>query len=154
MPHTGSCFCGAIRYQLNAEPLIVHACHCTDCQRQIGGAFAINAVIEAANVELLAGAPVITTVTAPSGKPHDIYRCADCGSPVWSDYQSRKSIFFIRVATLDEPARLPPDVHIYTASKLPFFELPEGANAHEGFYDPREVWSAETMSRWRAATAG
>ena len=51
----GGCACGAVRYALTAEPLIVHACHCTDCQRLTGGPFVINAWIEKTEVGLLSG---------------------------------------------------------------------------------------------------
>ncbi|MGD2134055.1 MAG: GFA family protein [Maricaulaceae bacterium] len=150
--HSGSCSCGAVRYELTAEPIIVHACHCRDCQKQTGGAFAINAVIEASNVKVLQGAPEAVEMTTESGRPHDIYRCPECRVALWSDYGRRRTIYFIRVATLDDPAALPPDVHIYTRSKLPYVGLPEGADVFEGFYNPREYWSEEAAARWAAAT--
>jgi len=56
-PMSGSCFCGAVRYRLETPPMFVHCCHCTDCQKQTGSAFAINALIEADRVILLSGAP-------------------------------------------------------------------------------------------------
>lgn len=49
--------CGAVRYRLEREPLIVHCCHCTRCQTETGSAFALNAVIEASAVQLLAAQP-------------------------------------------------------------------------------------------------
>jgi hypothetical protein len=53
----GGCTCGAVRYRLKARPLFVHCCHCTWCQRETGSAFAVNAFIEASQVELLNGKP-------------------------------------------------------------------------------------------------
>ena len=44
---TGGCACGGVRYRLTSEPLIVHCCHCLNCQRQTESAFVINAVIDA-----------------------------------------------------------------------------------------------------------
>jgi hypothetical protein len=46
MEREGGCACGAMRYRLTAAPLIVHACHCRDCQRLTGDAFALNTWIE------------------------------------------------------------------------------------------------------------
>ena len=60
----GGCACGAVRYRLTAEPMIVHCCHCLNCQRQTGSAFVINVVVETDRVELLAGEPVPVPVPA------------------------------------------------------------------------------------------
>src|SRR6185437_14814709 len=62
----GGCSCGAIRYRLASEPLVVHCCHCLNCQRQTGSAFVVNLLIEADRVELLAGEP------QPVDAPRDI----------------------------------------------------------------------------------
>ena len=64
----GACSCGNIRYQLNQTPLFIHCCHCTWCQRESGSAFAINALIETASVELLEGEPEALVVPSNSGK--------------------------------------------------------------------------------------
>ena len=53
----GGCACGEVRYRLASDPLIVHCCQCLNCQKQTGGAFVINMLIEADRVELLAGEP-------------------------------------------------------------------------------------------------
>lgn len=149
-PLYGSCFCGEVRYRLEAPPMFVHCCHCRDCQKQTGGAFAINALIEASNVTLLAGVPEAISMPTDSGAPHDIYRCPTCRTAVWSDYGRRKIQLFVRVATLDDPSALPPDVHIFTRSKLPWVRLPEGARVFEIFYDPAREWPAESLARRRA----
>lgn len=130
--------------------MFVHCCHCRDCQKQTGGAFAINALIEASNVVLLSGAPEAVSMHTDSGAPHDIYRCPACKTAVWSDYGRRKTMLFVRVATLDDPAALPPDVHIFTRSKLPWVRLPQGARAFEIYYDMAKEWPAESLARRRA----
>jgi hypothetical protein len=152
-PLTGGCSCGAIRYRLKSPPMFVHCCHCKDCQRQTGSAFVLNALIEADRVELLAGAAEPTRVPTDSGRPHDIYRCPRCRIAVWSVYGGAARIFFVRVGTLDEPAALSPDVHIYTRSKLPWVKLPEGVPAVEAYYDTKALWPAESLERRQAAFA-
>lgn len=151
--HLGSCFCGAVRFRMTADPIVTHACHCRDCQKQTGGAFAINAVVEASNVVIEAGAPEPLSMTTESGAPHDIYRCPECRTAVWSDYGRRKAILFVRVTTLDEPDRCPPDMHIYVRSKRACLDIPAGAKTFDGFYDPRAEWPPEALERWRAALA-
>ena len=151
----GRCTCGAVRYRLRARPMIVHCCHCTWCQRESGSAFAVNAVIEASQVELLQGEPVRKTLPSASGKGQLFWRCADCGVTVWSNYpQAGPKIHFIRVGTLEEPARVPPDIHIYTSTKQPWVILPGGVRAVPEFYNPAEIWPAESLARFKAARAG
>lgn len=151
----GRCTCGAIRFRMNARPLIVHACHCTECQRLSGGAFAVNAMIETDRVELLQGVPEPVPVTGTSGKTQTILRCPDCRVALWSHYpRAAGKIAFVRVGTLDEPGRLPPDIHIFTSTKAPWLTLPDGVRAVPEIYAPREVWPEESLRRWAAAVAG
>ena len=132
----GGCACGAVRYRLESAPMFVHCCHCRDCQRQTGSAFVINALIETDRIALLAGAPEPVGVPTDSGRPHDIYRCPACRTALWSDYGGR-------------PA-LAPDVHIYTRSKLPWVQLPEGVPAFEAYYRTQTLWPAASLERRRA----
>ena len=146
----GGCFCGKVRYRLKAEPMFVHCCHCRDCQTQSGGAFAVNALIETANIEMLAGAPEPVSMPTGSGRPHDIYRCPGCQTALWSDYGRRPALRFLRVMTLDDHDAVQPDVHIFTRSKLPWVKLPEGARAFAIYYDMKKEWPEASLARRRA----
>ena len=146
----GGCACGAVRYRLASAPMFVHCCHCRDCQRQTGSAFVLNALIETDRIALLAGAPEAVGVPTDSGRPHDIHRCRRCRTALWSDYGGRPALRFVRVGTLDDPSALPPDVHIYTRSKLPWVTLPVGVPAFEAYYDSAKIWPAESLARRRA----
>ena len=146
----GGCACGAVRYRLRAMPMFVHCCHCRDCQRQTGSAFVINALIETDRIELVAGEPRPVAVPTDSGRPHRIFRCPTCAAAVWSEYGGRAALRFVRVGTLDEPMALPPDVHIYTRSKLPWVRLPEEVPAFEAYYDSAKLWPAASLKRRRA----
>jgi hypothetical protein len=130
--------------------MFVHCCHCRDCQRQTGSAFVINALIEADRIELLRGVPESVTLPTSSGRPHDVYRCPVCRTALWSDYGRRRVLLFVRVGTLDDPAALPPDVHIFTRSKLPWVRLPEAVPAVPAYYDMAALWPAESLARRRA----
>jgi hypothetical protein len=143
----GGCACGAVRYALASAPMFVHACHCRDCQRQSGGAFAINALIETDRIAIERGAPEPVEVPTPSGRPHDIWRCPRCATALWSDYGRRPGLRFVRVTTLDEPQRAPPDVHIFTRSKLPWVAVEGGAPAFEIYYDMQALWPPASLAR-------
>ncbi|MES1200025.1 MAG: GFA family protein [Pseudomonadota bacterium] len=143
----GGCACGAVRYRLTSRPMFVHCCHCRDCQKQTGGAFAINALIETDRIEMLSGAPVAVEMPSPSGRGHDIYRCDACEVALWSDYGHRPYLRFVRVSTLDNPDAITPDAHIFTRSKVPWVQLPESARAFDIFYDMSQEWPAESLER-------
>lgn len=148
----GGCTCRSVRYRLKTRPIVVHCCHCSWCQRETGSAFAVNAFIEAAQVELLQGHPVHTTLPSLSGKGQVVWRCPDCGVTIWSNYAGAGPKFnFIRVGTLDDPSRMPPDIHIYISTKQPWVILPEDVPAVAEFYKPTDIWSAEAMARFKAA---
>jgi hypothetical protein len=146
----GGCACGAVRYRLESAPMFVHCCHCRDCQRQTGSAFVLNALIETDRITLLAGDPEPVPVPTDSGRPHDIWRCPACRTALWSNYSGRAQLRFVRVGTLDDPKALPPDVHIYTRSKLPWIELPAGVPAFAAYYDTKSLWPAASLERRRA----
>lgn len=148
---TGGCACGAVRYRLTSGPMFVHCCHCRDCQRQVGSAFVINAIIETDRIGMEQGEAAPSRMPTDSGRPHDIWRCPACGTAMWSDYGGRPSIRFVRATTLDERGALEPDVHIFTRSKLPWVRLPEGARAFEVYYDMKVEWPPESLARRRAA---
>lgn len=141
----GGCACGAIRYELTASPLIVHACHCRDCQRITGSAFVINLWMEAAAVTAR-GVPKSFRLKGGTGKPHDVFFCNQCGVYVWSRYHGAPGDFlFVRGGTLDRPEAVRPDVHIFTRSKLPWLELPKDAPAFPTFYNLSQVWSPASL---------
>ncbi len=136
----GGCACRTVRFGLTARPMIVHGCHCRWCQRETGSAFAVNAMVERSRVELLAGEPEIVETPSESGKGQQIARCPACKVAVWSHYAGAgAAIAFVRVGTLDNPDAFPPDIHIFTASKQPWFQLPAGTRAVPEYYKPREV---------------
>src|SRR5438034_4243257 len=82
----GGCSCAAVRYKLTASPLVVHACHCRDCQRVTGSAFVINIWIEGKFVETNGAVPKSFTLKGGSGKDHEVFFCGKCGTYVWSRY--------------------------------------------------------------------
>lgn len=139
--------------------MFVHCCHCKDCQRQTGSAFALNALIEADRVQVLQGEVGEYPQPTDSGRPHIINRCPHCGTALWSNYGGRREIRFVRIGTLNEPSELPPDVHIYTRSKLPWVVLNSDvpgattgkpAEVFEAYYDSSKLWPAESLARRRA----
>ena len=142
----GGCGCGAVRYRLTSDPLFVHCCHCLNCQRQTGSAFVINLLIEADRVQLLTGDPQPVDVPRDDGSVQSVFRCPTCQVAVFSTY-SHPAVWFVRGGTLDEPAGIAPDVHIFTRSKLPWVEIPDSQPAFEVYYDQGALWPAASQER-------
>ena len=147
----GGCACGAVRYRLASEPLFTHCCHCLNCQRQTGGAFVVNLLIEADRVELLRGEPAPVDVPRDDGSAQTVFRCPDCQVAVYSRY-GHPAMSFVRGGTLDEPARFPPNVHIFTRSKVAWVALPDETPVVEVYYDMQELWPAASLERFAALT--
>ena len=153
-PLGGGCDCRFIRYRMETTPLFVHCCHCRWCQRETGASFALNAMIETDRLTVLAGEPDIVDTPSASGKGQLIARCPRCRLALWSHYAgAARLIAFVRVGTLDNPDLLPPDVHIFTASKQPWVVLPAGTPAFPEFYDRKQRWPAESLARREALLA-
>jgi hypothetical protein len=150
----GGCTCGKVRYRLSEAPIVVHACHCRWCQRETGSAFALNAVIETARVELLATAPERIDTPSASGRGQAIFRCPSCKVALWSHYGGAgEAASFVRVGTLDQPDMCPPDVHIFTESSQQWVVIPEGAEAFAQFYSGKDVpriYGEVGAARWKA----
>jgi hypothetical protein len=150
----GGCTCRGLRYRLTGVPLFVHCCHCRWCQRESGSAFALNALIEADRVQVLAGEAEVVDTASLSGKGQRISRCPRCRIAVWSNYAGAgDAVRFVRVGTLDDPDRCPPDIHIYTASKQPWVVLPPGTPAVAGYYKASEQWPPSSLERRAALMA-
>ena len=147
----GGCACGAVRYRLTSAPMFVHCCHCRDCQRQTGSAFVLNALIEADRVSNSCPA-IWKTVTLPtdSGREHESLSLRVLQDRGVERYGGVDKLRFVRIGTLDEPAALTPDVHIYVRSKLPWITLPEGVPAFDGYYDSKKLWPPASLERRRA----
>ena len=152
-PLEGGCACGAVRYRLRSDPLFTHCCHCLNCQRQTGSAFVINVLIEADRVELLSGTPQPVDAPRDDGSAQRIFRCPACQVALFSEY-GRPEVRFVRGGTLDRPAEVTLDVHIFTRSKLDWVTLPDTVPSFEVYYDVKALWPAASLERLEAVTAG
>ncbi|MBS9719916.1 GFA family protein [Tianweitania sp. BSSL-BM11] len=131
----GGCLCGRLRYRVTGEPKAVNACHCRDCQRITGSAFAINAMFETASVETLGS----------SWSGHDQigsefgqrkWQCAECGVLLFADHPFYgDDMRFIRVGTLDHGEQIQPDAHYFVRSKHPWVVIPSGLPQYETLPD-------------------
>lgn len=144
----GGCDCKAVRYRMVSKPLFVHCCHCRWCQRESGASFALNALIESDRVVNLGVEPELVDTPSESGLGQKIARCPRCRVAVWSHYVGAGPLFaFVRVGTLDNPDILPPDLHIFTASKQPWVQLSDAVPSVPGYYKRDAYWPAASLAR-------
>ena len=126
---SGACRCGRLRYQVVGRPRAVNCCHCRDCQRLTGSAFAVNAVYSTAQVELL-GSEWSEQDVATDSDGGRAWRCFDCGVLLFADHPGfGDALRFVRVGTLDAGERLVPDAHYFVRSKHPWVVIPDGVPA-------------------------
>mgnify|MGYP001765469708 CR=1 FL=1 len=150
-PAEGGCDCRAVRYRMETVPLFVHCCHCRWCQRESGASFALNALIETERVTQLGQSPELVDTPSASGRGQVVARCPICRIAVWSNYAGAGPLIrFVRVGTLDDPDLLPPDIHIFAASRQPWVVLPAGTPAVAEYYEREDHWPPESLARRRA----
>jgi hypothetical protein len=133
VPLTGGCNCGKVRFRMQSAPMITHCCHCRNCQKASGSAFAINAMIETERLTIVAGTPQL--FEGPENQKE--VQCSDCGFTLWS-YLPRfgAAVAFVGVGVLDQGERLPPEAHYFVRSKHPWVILPPDLPAFEELGDP------------------
>jgi hypothetical protein len=112
---TGGCHCGAIRYEVEGEPMHHALCHCTDCRRHAGTPLVGWAMFKSEQVRTVQGTPKVYA-SSETGRRHF---CGDCGTGLlYTNDQMLPGITDIQSGTLDEPDALPPQVHIQTADRI------------------------------------
>jgi len=136
----GGCACGAIRYRLAVAPYAVNCCHCTDCQREVGSAFAVNAAIETTLLQVDGPEPLRDHLASASGAGQTVVRCPQCHTTLWSHYGAMgDTVAFVRTGTLDDPSLCPPTAQIWTRSKLDWVALDPAIPAFDEFYSGRDI---------------
>ena len=126
-PYTGQCLCGAVQYKVNEGPLVVYACHCTDCQKRSGSAFGLSMWVHRNAIEVTKGEATLQTLKHSDGRPRFVRICAECGTRLWSEPAKRQELAVIRPGTLNDTSSLRPAAHIWTRSAQPWVVIPEDA---------------------------
>lgn len=123
---TGACNCGAVRYRVESKPLVVAACHCSQCRRQSGAAYSVNVIVKLRDMTVEGELASWADTNTESGAPVAREFCATCGSPIRSLPAASPGIAAVKAGTLDYPASFAPSIHIWMASRLPWVTVAEG----------------------------
>ncbi len=117
----GSCLCGGIRYSIRGDIAGINYCHCVQCRKASGTAFATNAAVATADFNISQGIDRLASFESSPGKNR--YFCSRCGSPIYSQFDDKPDVVYVRIGTIDDDAGLRPDIHIHVASKAPWYEI-------------------------------
>ncbi len=117
----GSCLCGEIRYEIDGDIIGINYCHCVQCRKASGSAFATNAAVKTPDFHIAHGLDRLASIESSLGKKR--YFCYGCGSPIYSQYDNAMDTVYVRIGTIDDDSGLSPDVHIHVASKAPWYEI-------------------------------
>jgi len=149
LPLTGACQCRAIRYRITAPPLAVYACHCTECQRQSGSAFALSMPV-ARDALQVDGTPSAWRRVHESGRVMMCMYCGQCGTRLFHNSERNPQVSIVKPGTLDDTTWLRPVGHIWTRSAQAWVEIPQNLVNYEA--QPPDL--SRLIEAWRAQQAG
>lgn len=133
--HEGGCVCGAVRYRVHGDPVVGTVCHCTFCQKRLASGFAVLASFREEAIELLQGQlSEVEHRSDVSGRWLRMRFCPKCGTTVSHAAELRPGMRVIAAGTFDDPRWFRIDRHIWTRSKLPWVEVPEGVESYDQGY--------------------
>lgn len=145
---TGGCVCNTVRYRLLTSPLYCYACHCPDCQKLTGSAFALFLTIELYNIKIISSTPPAFVKTEKkAGAIARHAECPKCHLPLWADSHHGEAVCDVRIGTLDFPSLMEPDAHIFVESKLDWVRLPEEAKTFEKGGVIKGLWPKSSLKR-------
>ena len=117
----GGCLCGAVRFAIDRSAVVTAAhCHCTDCQRSTGCAFATFCFVPLPGFRTDAGEPKSFTVQGTSGQDVTRFFCGDCGSPLFSEVAVAPGARFVKTGSLDDASWVEPQAVYWCDTAQPW----------------------------------
>ncbi len=127
----GSCLCGGVRYRFFGPPGGMWHCHCTDCRKAHGAAFASSVQVARGRFSVVAGEDLLRTYEAATGTRRRF--CGTCGSKITSTITSEPDSIYVMAATLDTRLEARAVAHIFVRSKVPWYEIRDGLPQHQTY---------------------
>jgi hypothetical protein len=154
LPLTGGCPCEGLRFEVTAMPLLVYACHCTECQRWSGSAFSMSMPVASLSFRMVTGEPKPFRRIGTSGVVSTYWFCGNCGGRAYGQRDVRPDVVVLRAGTLDDTSWLRPIAHVYLRSAQAWERVPNNMECFEllpaDFRPLADRWQA----MWQANQAG
>ena len=119
--YKGGCLCGKVRFEITGSIQDIVCCHCSECRKVQGSAFATNGNLAKEDFKLVAGQGDLTGYESTPGQIKTF--CKYCGSPIFSQSESRPDTIRVRLGTIDSDITERPAAHIFVASKANWEEI-------------------------------
>ena len=113
--YTGGCYCGAVRFEITSAISDIIYCHCSQCRKLQGSAFATNGVVNSESFKIICGEDALTK--HPLSATQTRYFCQHCGSPIKSENTKVPGKVRVRLGTIDSDIKEQPQAHIFVGSK-------------------------------------
>lgn len=134
MSYTAQCLCGGITFRIDGELAPIQICHCSQCRRAQGAAFAANIPVEASAVHFDSGTELMSAFEATPGKQRVF--CRRCGSPLYSARDSLPGVLRLRAGLINEPLATRPGFHAHVASKANWYDILDDLPQHPQGFTP------------------
>lgn len=131
--YEGGCLCGKVRFEIMGPIRNIVYCHCSQCRKAQGSAFATNGIVKASEFVILSGADELTGYESTPGQTK--FFCKHCGSPIMSKTESRPEQVRVRLGTIESDILERPSAHIFVTSKANWEEIAGDLPQYEG-YEP------------------
>lgn len=135
--YTGGCLCGSVRFEIKGPIRNIVYCHCSQCRKAQGSAFATNGIVKAGDFDILTGADLLTGYESSPGQTK--YFCKICGSPILSKSEARPGQVRVRLGTIDSEIAERPIAHIFSTSKASWENITDDLPQYEAYEPDRDA---------------
>ncbi|HUD70917.1 MAG TPA: GFA family protein [Dongiaceae bacterium] len=120
---TGGCYCGKVRWEITAPPVLAGYCHCTRCQRRTGTAAELSVRIAPGSLRVVSGQESVKTYRPPDSFIE--FFCAHCGGALWSQSPENPEIACVRMGAFDTDPGIRPSYRQFVAYAAPWEPIPD-----------------------------
>ena len=131
--YKGGCLCGKVAFTINGEIRNIVYCHCSQCRKAQGSAFATNGIVQSKDFQFVSGKDELTAYSEDGDQTK--YFCQHCGSPIMSKRESKPDDIRVRLGTIESDINERPQAHIFVTSKAGWDEICDELPQYES-YEP------------------
>jgi hypothetical protein len=124
----GTCLCGGVKFEVDAEPESLRVCHCTSCKKLAGSGATVNFGAPADAIRIVAGEDLLQSFTPPDGSAKTF--CRVCGTNLFGAGWPESGRASVRVPTIEDPVDAKVGVHLFVRSLAPWEMLPDDGAQH------------------------